>query len=54
MPKMLKSLEFEFRWGLRMLIREQGTAFVVNTGPGQKLLKNLEAIEALNAARQAA
>lgn len=54
MPKMLKNLEFEIRRGLRMLIREQGTAFVVNTGAGQKLLKNLEAIEALEAAKQAA
>jgi hypothetical protein len=49
MPKILKSLEFEFRWGLRELIRKQGTGVVVNTGAGQKLVKNLGAIEALKA-----
>jgi hypothetical protein len=54
MPNMLKNLEFEIRWGLRKLIREQGAAVVVNTGVGQKLLQNLETIEALKAAKQAA
>jgi hypothetical protein len=54
MPKILKNLEFEIRWGLRQLIREQGAALVVNTGAGQRLLKNLESIEAYKAAKQAA
>ena len=54
MPKMLKNLEFEIRRGLLDLIRKQGVAVVVNTGAGKKLLKNLEAIEALEAAKQAA
>lgn len=50
----LKNLEFEIKWGLRKLIWEQGAAIVVNTGAGQQLLKNLETIEALKAAKQAA
>jgi hypothetical protein len=48
-----KNLEFEIRWQLRELIREQGAA-VVMYGVGKKLLQNLEAIEALKAAKQAA
>jgi hypothetical protein len=49
-----KNLEFEIRWQLRELIREQGVA-VVMYGVGKKLLQNLEAIKALvKAAKQAA
>ncbi len=51
---LLKNLEFEIRWGLRELIRTQGNGVVVNTGAGKKFLKNLKAIEALQAAKQAA
>jgi hypothetical protein len=54
MPKILKSLEFEFRWGLRKLIREHGATVLVKTGAAQKLVKNLGAIEALKAAKHAA
>jgi hypothetical protein len=47
---MLKNLEFEIMWGLRELIREHGgVAVVVNTGAGQKLWRNLEALKALKA-----
>ena len=50
----LKNLAFEIKWRLRELIREQGVAVVVNTDAGQKLFKNLEAIEGLKAVKQAA
>jgi hypothetical protein len=51
---LLKNLEFEIRWGLRELIRTKGNGVVVNAGAGKKLLKNLKAIEALKAAKEAA
>jgi hypothetical protein len=40
-----KNLEFEIRWRLRELIREQGVA-VVMYGVGKKLLQNLAALKA--------
>ncbi|MCK9378494.1 MAG: hypothetical protein M0P73_20435 [Syntrophobacterales bacterium] len=50
----LKSLEFEIRWRLRELIQEHGAAVVMNTQAGQKLFRNLEAVEKSNAEKLAA
>ena len=50
----LKNLEFEIKWRLRELIQELSAGVVVNTGIGQKLLKDLEAIEAMKAAKRSA
>jgi len=49
-----KNLEFEVRWRLRELIREHGVTVVMNSDTGQKLLKNLQAIEASKSLKQAA
>jgi len=49
----LQNLEFEIRYQMRELVRKEGSAVLMHTDMGQRLLKNLAAIEAIKAKKAA-